>query len=690
MYQLANNAPVEPAYADTSALTSPVGPVTVRFDGDPEGMNWMRPDQPYAAVVTPGGIGSSVTFEAAADGTYITRVTLTNETDKTIFTTIGDIGVTLPLEDRYYDPDREFSVERHCDVHLFCGGTASWVLALRMSGNAPHLGLVVTEGTLAAYSTSRDFAQYSNDRGCFVLHPEGMEFAPHASHTLAWTMFPCESREDFFARAAALNPRFVRTDWDRTTLLPGDTATLDVTPAFEAGHVSVNGLEIEPGTDGRYLYRFTATDEDALTADWMSDRMGEHVFTVRVWAAGDAGRDAEGDWKAEPTATVRTRVFVSAALDGLLARRAAYIVDRQQYHGSDPRLKGTYLAYDNEEGRQYYYAGSPETGLVNDYNAGRERVGMGVFLATYLRALREGRHQAPEGLAERIEASLKEYRAFVERELLDETTGEVFNDTGRDNEYKRAFNYNDPWVVTLFVELFRLDGDERDLENAVRIIDRYYTCGTWKACPIEMPILALVRELDKAGMTAESQRMTELFTRHARSLAELGTSYPRGEVNFEQSIVAPFAQIVLQAALLTGDAELRDAALAQVKVLDQFQGCQPDAHLNEVSIRHWDGFWFGKRKQYGDTLPHYWSGLTGNVFDLAAALVESDDVKAAAEYRRRAEASILANLQLFFPDGSASAAYVFPYSVNGQRTHFADPMANDQDWALYFLLRHEG
>lgn len=57
------------------------------------------------------------------------------------------------------------------------------------------------------------------------------------------------------------------------------------------------------------------------------------------------------------------------------------------------------------------------------------------------------------------------------------------------------------------------------------------------------------------------------------------------------------------------------------------------------------------------------------------------------EYLKRAEDARRGVLPLIFPDGSASCAYVYPYSVNGIRAECYDPFANDQDWGLYFYLR---
>ena len=44
-------------------------------------------------------------------------------------------------------------------------------------------------------------------------------------------------------------------------------------------------------------------------------------------------------------------------------------------------------------------------------------------------------------------------------------------------------------------------------------------------------------------------------------------------------------------------------------------------------------------------------------------------------------------LSMINGDGSASCAYVYPFMVNKVRCQYADPWANDQDWALYYYLK---
>ena len=44
---------------------------------------------------------------------------------------------------------------------------------------------------------------------------------------------------------------------------------------------------------------------------------------------------------------------------------------------------------------------------------------------------------------------------------------------------------------------------------------------------------------------------------------------------------------------------------------------------------------------------------------------------------------------MFAADGSASCAYVLPFKVDGRAGDFYDEWANDQDFALYYMLYME-
>ena len=175
--------------------------------------------------------------------------------------------------------------------------------------------------------------------------------------------------------------------------------------------------------------------------------------------------------------------------------------------------------------------------------------------------------------------------------------------------------------------------------------------------------------------------MQQYFSEHCSVILKNELHYPAHEVNYEQSIVGPAAEILMQMYQVTGEEKYLVGAKEQLNVLEMFNGLQPDYHLYEVAIRHWDGYWFGKNRMFGDTFPHYWSSLTANAYN--------DFFKITGEksYLKKAEASYRGSLSLFMADGSASCACVYPVSVNGVSAGYYDPYANDQDWALYFMLR---
>lgn len=601
------------------------------FKNDPYEMNWVRPDFPYGEVGVPEEL--SATSASVREGDVVrTEIRIKNEGKKPYFTNIEDIQISFPVPDQY--EDSKTSLIRRCHTHLFCGKDVSWICALRMGGEAPHLGMVVTEGSLAAYSVRRNLLRQSNDRGCFYLHPEGMELEAGEEKVIRWVIFPHEGKEDFLKKAGEYNPHFVDVRADRYVLFPGEKSVLTIRPAFQAEQVSVNG-EALTEEDGIYTYTFTAAEP------------GEKVFEI-----------------AADQVHTRCRLFVQEEIHSLTEKRCHFIAEHQQYE-KEGMLKGAYLIYDNEEERQIY---RPE----NDFNGGRERIGMGVLMARFLQGEKTG--SQPE-----LEESLKKYLTYVKRELVDVETGKTCNDAGMDDSFKRL--YNAPWAATFFAEIYRLWKQDEDLRYSCQVIRHYYEEGGRKFYPIELPVTLVMGELKKAGWQKEYDELLELFVDHADHLCEVGKNYPASEVNYEQSIVAPAADVILSVYLLTGDKKYLDEGARQVEILELFNGMQPDYHLNEVAIRHWDGYWFGKRRYYGDTFPHYWSALTGKVFKMYGEILKDEN------WIRRGEASIRGVLPLFFTDGRAACAYVYPLEVNDRRADFFDPYANDQDWGLYANIR---
>ena len=613
------------------------------FSGDPYRMNWLRPDYEYGRVKAPKELTWEVENRREGDVLY-TEIRLTNPGKKPYFADAGSIGIAFPLPDSY--EDARTCLARRCHTHIFCGRDVSYICALRMGGQPPHLGMVLTEGSLECYSVERNLDRMSNDRGCFLLHPGALQFDAGETKRISWKIFPHQGKEDFLRRLGE-ESRFVDVRAERYVLFPDEKISLRIRPAFPARTVTVNG--------------------DAAVF-WPEEGGFQPQAGVWLWEA-DAGKLGE-KWLnilADGVET-RCRILVQERPDVLSRRRCQFLARKQQYQGKVECLRGAYLIYDNE-GEQPVYR--PE----NDFNGGRERMGMGCLMARFLQMEKE---QEPED-REMLEKSLDAYRTFVLRELVDAGTGAVCDDIGMDGSFRRL--YNPPWGAVFFMELYRKSGRREDLACASQIVRRFYQDGGAEFYPIGLPICQLVEELKKAGWRKEEEELTALFLGHADRMLERGTDYPASEVNYEQSIVAPAADILLSAYLLSGEEKYLRAGEEQLAVLELFNGFQPDWHLYETAIRHWDGYWFGKRRIYGDTFPHYWSVLTGNVFELYGRITKDP------AWLKRAEDSRRGVLGLIFPDGRASCACVFPHTVNGVRGEFFDEYANDQDWGLYYYLR---
>ncbi|MCM1181924.1 MAG: hypothetical protein NC337_00945 [Roseburia sp.] len=576
--------------------------------------------------------------EQKADGNILhERYTFTNMSDKAVFTALGDISIYTPFNDDYMDAGT--CITSRCHTHIWCGDDISYVMALRMGGEPPHLGLVLTDGSLGGYSVERDLSRGSNDRGDFIMHPSPCSLAPGESFVIAWTLFPHGGKGDFYEKLGKYCPRFVDVRADRYVVFKNEKICLRIKPSFDFSEKDVRIMR-----DGEAVcFRL---EGGTVIIEEKPESLGECRYDIGVRGVN-----------------THCAIRVLPEFQELLRARCSFIVEKQQYHSTGSGLDGAYLIYDNREKHMYYHP-------TNDYNGGRERVCMGILLARYL-------YDNPD---DKVSESLKGYVAYVERELFDAETGEIFNDYNRDNAYKRPYNY--PWFSLFYLELYRLYGDEACLVNAYKILKAFYEKENGAHFyAIEIPLKRIMDALTSAGMTAYQNELMRYFEEHCAFILARGTDYPAHEVNFEQSIVAPAAGLLLQMYKVTGDEKYLTGAREQLRVLELFHGLQPDYHLYELAIRHWDGYWFGKKRLYGDTYPHYWSALTAIVYKAYAELTGDE------AYAKKADAAYRGVLSLFFPDGSASCAYVYPVSVNGTEAGYYDAYANDQDWGLYLFYR---
>ena len=545
------------------------------------------------------------------------------------------LGIRLPLVDNY--PGAEICLPERCHAHLWMGESSSYVNAMRMGGAAPHLGLVLTEGSLTGYSI-HDRIQHSNDRGQFVVHPAAMTLAPGQSQTLSWVLFWHEGWDDFYRKAEVLE-NFVRLEADRYTVTRGEPLRVTV-----HGGASLEGAQwLLNGKSVAVRAKASVDQKKALQVDIPLTELGEQLVELDL-----AGR--------------RTclRALVTPPPLDLIAARVRFIVEHQQKKAEKDPLNGAYLIFDHETDALVCDGG------FADHNAARERLGMGVLAAMYFP------HCSDPALRQQIAQSLDAYAAFVGRELQDDS-GTVYNGV-RHGGPPRLYNY--PWAIHFHLAMYDAFGRPEYLRRALDATRAYYAKGGARFYCIGMPVLQMLRSLEKAGWANEEKEMLAAFRKHASTLLQIGSAYPKHEVNYEQSIVGPAAQLMLDVYLATHDPSFLEGAKEQMRLLELFGGRQPDYHLNDIAIRHWDDYWFGKRQVYGDTFPHYWSTITAVAFDDYALATGNP------RYRERAESILANNLCNFTPEGRASCAYVYPTTINGQPGKFFDPWANDQDWAL--------
>ncbi len=168
------------------------------FADDPLNMNWICAGHPWGATSSPEGIVCHSSRSILPGDILEETYTFVNTTAEPIACPEGSIAIELHLNDNYLEA--EVCLTQRCHVHVWCGGEVSWIMALRMGGQAPHLGLLLTEGALGSYSIRRSLTEshcVSNTRGVFLLHPGAFTLTPGESRTIRWQLFRHDGTEDF-------------------------------------------------------------------------------------------------------------------------------------------------------------------------------------------------------------------------------------------------------------------------------------------------------------------------------------------------------------------------------------------------------------------------------------------------------------------------------------------------------------
>ena len=557
--------------------------------------------------------------------------------------TLRNIGIYTPLNDNY--PDAKTCMTSRCNVHIWPGGKAAYVNAMRMNGVGPHLGLMVTEGEICDYDVWERGQKkgMSNFRGVFALCPPDMTLKPGQHYRLQWRLFAHNG-----------------SDFDEQLLKRGGTVV----------------------RSDKYVY---AVGETARV-DFVTSK-GTKTVTKKITG---------GDNRVECKGTHALLLGISDERE-LIDKRIRFILDHQQMNDpQDPRY-GAFMVYDNEG-----------DSILTDYSRsdldeGRERIGMGILLAAY------GLNNKEEIKNDKLSGALERYAKFIREKVQrpDYTTGSSVVRPSKN----RGYNY--AWVADFYFRMSLLEAvkSRKAVDSSLftlhSSLQRQYALdgiGTLRSlyrqfgygfyC-IDYPVTTGLKALEQAGMDFERQQLLQDFRATADIFVKNGLDFPKFEVNYEQSIIAPAVQFLCEMCLATGEVRYLNGAKKLMPALEALHGHQPSYHMNEIAIRHWDGYWFGKRQTYGDVYPHYWSAITAAAYYYyAKATGERPQVAEQSsemqDYLRRARQIVQGNLSLFFEDGRAACAFVYPRRVNGEPAHYADAYANDQDWALtYWLLVNE-
>ena len=539
--------------------------------------------------------------------------------------TVGSLALSTPWRDVYQSSHDSLTNAVH--AHIWTGGADSWVWAMPMDGSTPGLGLRLTEGELWAYSVeSRDHLTGSNVRGHLYLHATDHARSPHTLGGQPELVLPPGGRYRL-GWSLRWHPSLADFHAGRTPLVELPRVAGEVGEELE--------LRLAPGA---------ATDvELPLT----STEPGLRYVDVR---SGDGRR-------------ARVACLFHQPLRRLAERRAEFLLDRQRPRELSDSRRFAFVPYDNDA--RLTVLG----GTWNDWSDGRERIGSALLLQELLRR--------GWGDQSRLTEALRGYQAFVTEHVV-RPDGTVL-DFRADQETVRLYNF--PWFARFLL-------DAGDLDLAHRIMTRFYALGGEHFLAFELGGVVgdIAGRLVAEGAQAEAGALTERLIQQAERYLGYGTELPPHEVNYEQSMVAPLLDLLLAAHRLAPDRVPADELLRRLPWLTAFAADQPDPRMRAMPIRHWDGYWFGRLRLWGDVFPHYWSILSAGVF-----LAWPDGLLPAAEtaaLQAQGRTILRGNLTAFGPDGSATCAFVYPSCVNGQPAHVADPLANDQDWALVYALRH--
>lgn len=599
----------------------------IQVAGDP--MNWiLKTDGTQYPWVTeryrwgralglPEGVAVAVSRKQKGDD-VVETYTFRNTSSKAA--ELKDVSICTPWNDNY--PDAATCMTSRCNAHIWAGGENTWVKLMRMSGQGPHMGLVLTRGAIDGYEVwERDGKKgSSNFRGVIAMRLPQMTLKRGQTYTLEWMLFS-----------------HCGTDFDEQLLRRGGIVVSSAKYVYEVGQTA--SVTFRKGSQTKTVSR-------------IAEQPGEMRISCKI-----GGR------------TAYACLLAVSSEQLLIDRRARFIVEHQQMQNPmDPRF-GAYMVYDCE-------GDSIETDHHNraDLDEGRERLGMGIFLAEYYKT-------SP---SRQLLRSLERYAHFLRDKLQDDTY--MTKSSLLKQSKNRGYNY--PWVADFYFRMYDITHEQHYARDGYATMLSLFRMFKHNFYCIDYPVSESLLALRHAGLTAEADTLLGHYRLTADEFCSNGLHFPKSEVNYEQAIIAPAMQYLCEMYLETHDERYFDVARQMLPPVAALNAHQPDYHQNDIAIRHWDGFWFGKHRLWGDVYPHYWSTITAGAFHYYAKCLKTKGQTSEADYyQHRAENIVRNNLCLFYEDGKATCAYVLPDRINGEPGRHGDAYANDQDFALmYYLL----
>ncbi len=518
-------------------------------------------------------------------------------------------------------PTASTCMTNRCNASIWPGGDYAYVVANKMSGRGTGLGLMTTENGFMSY----DIWERGNNRS-----------------------------SSNFRGVIALSPADRKLSKGGSYSVSWKLFTHDGTQDFYKKMIALGGAQL---SSDKYVYQVGETARLTLT-------------TAKGTTTKDIKITQPGEVKAEMANGIKrtyAELLGVSSYYGLIEKRVNFILNHQQMNDAGNVHDGAYMVYDNDLNSIYLNNGRRRS---NDTGDGRERIGMGVLLAKWYML-----HPS-----EQLKESLVRYASFVRKKLQTKNyTLKQASDLSGD----RGYNY--PWAADFYFYMYDVTKDKIYAQHGYATMKALFRNFKYGFYCIHMPVLHSLKVLREAGLTAQADSLLASYKKTADVFVKNGLNFPHHEVNYEQSIIAPAAQFLCEMYIETKDPRCLATVRQLLPAIASFSALQPSCHMNEISIRHWDGFWFGKKQLWGDTFPHYWSAINAHLYYYYA------QVTGDKTYQKRAENIVRNNLCNFFEDGKASCAFIYPRLVNGQKAHCYDPFANDQDWALvYYLLVDKG